>query len=95
MELRPRVLLVIGCAICLAGAGLAPLPARGGVPRSCIHPRANPLECPRDTRLVTLDVLPLARVKALRQQRRQRRRVAPYEDRRRNQILEDIRDELR
>ena len=95
MKSGKRALLCsIGWGICLVSPVLAP-PASAGVPRSCIHPQANPLECPRDTRRVTHSVLPRARVKALRQQRRQLEREAAFEDRQRNRILRDIREGLR
>jgi hypothetical protein len=87
--------LLLGLGLGVALALLTPAPAGAGVPRACIHPQADPLECPRATRRVTLRVLPAARVEALREQRRPLQEVAPREDRRRNRLLEEIRDERR
>ena len=84
-----------GCVFGLAALALAPDSARAGVPRSCVHPQADPLACARDTRAVTHRVLPAARLRALHRQRRAYERVAPREDRVRNHTLESIDSRLR
>jgi hypothetical protein len=91
---RAGRLLAVAAALWLAGPAGSPAPARGGVPSSCIHPQADPIRCPRDTRLVTERVMPAARLRALRRQRPELERVAPREDRQRNRTLEQIREEL-
>ena len=95
MWLRVRGAGLSGIVFLVAASALSPAAAHAGVPRSCIYPNSDALACPRDTRLVTLDVLPSARVRALKQQRAQRERVAPLQDGERNHLLEGIRDELR
>ena len=84
----------IGVALVLA-AGLGAPAARAGVPRACIHPQADPLECPRQTRQVLLRVLPSARVRALEGQQRELERTAPLQDRTRNRLIREIRNSLR
>jgi hypothetical protein len=66
----------IGVALLLA-AGLGAPAARAGVPAACIHPQVDPLECPRQTRRLLLEVLPSARVRALEKQRRELERTSP------------------
>lgn len=78
------------------GVGAAlPGDARAGVPRSCIHPQADVLACLDDTRRLTERVMPAARVRALRAQRRYPRRAAPLEDRRGNPTLHALDERLR
>ena len=79
-----RITAAIAAALLLAGIG-APA-ARAGVPKACIHPRADPLECPVATREVLLRVLPSARVRALAHQRRALEREAPLQDRARKRL---------
>jgi hypothetical protein len=69
--------------------------ARAGVPRSCIHPNADPIECPRDTRRVMREVLPSARVRELQKQRPELERTVPLQAEERNEILREIRRMLR
>jgi hypothetical protein len=69
---------------------LAPAPAGAGVPRSCIHPQANPIECPKDTRKVLLKVIPSARRRALREQRPELERTFEARSLRRDRLLEEI-----
>lgn len=87
--------LVTTFGLGLAGLALQPDAAQAGVPRSCVHPQADPLACARDTRAVTHRVLPAARLRALRRQQREYERVAPREDRVRNRTLESIDSRLR
>ncbi len=89
----PSVALEI--SLLLAGSLLAAPHARAGVPRSCIHPQADALECPRDQRRTLLKVIPSARVRALHAQRRDFERTTTLRDLERNRILWDIRRALR
>jgi len=84
-----------GCSFGLGPQALQPSVAHADVPRSCVHPQADPLACARDTREVTHRVLPSARLRALRQRRRAYERVAPLEDRERNRTLESIDSRVR
>ncbi|MDH3284773.1 MAG: hypothetical protein OEQ13_08525 [Acidobacteriota bacterium] len=84
----------IGVGLLLV-AGLRAPTARAGVPRACIHPQADPIECPAETRRVLLRVLPASRVRALARQRIELERTAPLQDRERNELIEQIRDRLR
>lgn len=77
----------LGLALWALGA---PPPAGADVPRACVHPRSDPIECPRQWRREYRDVLPLARLRALEAQRPRLRRVAPREDRVRNRLLLEI-----
>lgn len=75
---------------------LAPPVAHGGVPRSCVWPRSDPIACPSETRLVSHEVLSSARLRELEKQERELQEVVvPVQDAERNRILEDIRDEAR
>jgi hypothetical protein len=87
--------VLLGCVAGFAASALPTDAARAGVPRSCVHPQADPLACARATREVTHQVLPAARVRALRRQHRTYERVAPREDRERNRTLESIDSRLR
>jgi hypothetical protein len=90
---RPRRGPVARAALLLAAAGLPLLfaaPSQAGVPRACIHPWADAIECPRETRKVMLKVLPSARVRELRAQRPALERFGESHDLRRNQLLEEI-----
>lgn len=80
----------IGIALLLAMQALVPAPSRAGVPRSCIHPRADAIQCPRDTRRVLLDVIPSARRNALRLQRPALERTVELQSLERNELLEQI-----
>ena len=90
------IAITAGALILLVTPVVAPEVARAGVPRSCIHPTYDPLACPRDTRLVQLDVLPSARVRVLRRQASElEETVVPVQDRERNILLEQILEHLR
>ncbi len=94
MRLSARV-VALGSCIWLAGQALAPPAAHAGVPRSCVYPRAHPLECPREMRRVLHRMLPSSRLAEQRAQRPELEREAPLEDRERNRLLREIRGELR
>jgi len=79
----------------MAGLALAPDFARAGVPRSCVHPWANAIECPKDTRRVLLKVLPSARRRALWLQRTQLEWTIGIHQWERNELLRQIRDGVR
>jgi hypothetical protein len=79
----------------MAGLALAPDFARAGVPRSCVHPRANAIECPKDARRVLLKVLPSARRRALWLQRPQLEWTIGIHQWERNELLRQIRDGVR
>jgi hypothetical protein len=81
--------------ILMAGLALAPDFARAGVPRSCIHPWAHAIECPKDTRRVLLKVLPSARRRALGLQRPQLEWTIGTHQWERNELLRQIRDGFR
>ena len=88
--------LMLGLAFALSEAALAPQVASAGVPRSCVHPQADALACPRDTRSVTHRVLPARRVRALRAQQRAYERASRRDAVRMNDFtLRELRDELR
>ena len=74
---------------------LLPAASWGDVPRSCIHPRANPIECVRDQREALLKVVPSARRRALLEQRSDLERAVEVQSLQRNQLLEEILDTLR
>lgn len=79
----------------VAASWVLPGAAQAGVPRSCIHPSYDPIECKRDMQRGYLDVLPLARIRALEAQRSELEAiVVPVQDAERNQLLEDILDAL-
>ncbi len=83
------------CGPLLAGAALlVPEAGRGDVPRSCVHPRYDPIDCARETRETHRDVLPLARLRALDAQRPQLAGEVPLQDAERNALLEAIREAL-
>ena len=84
-----------GISLLLAAQVLAPATADAGVPRSCVHPHADPIQCPSDTRRVLHRVIPWARLQVLERQREQLDYVAPSQDRERNRLLEDIDGGLR
>lgn len=86
-----RLCAQICLGLLLAAQLVAPGSAQAGVPRSCIHPRADPIRCPIDTRRVGWSVIPLQRQKALEKQRQELERVAPLQDRERNRLLDAIR----
>ena len=88
-------MLALACVAGSLAVTLAADEARAGVPRSCIRPQADALNCPRDTRLVTLRVLPAARVRALQKQRRILERVTPRDVGARYRSLEELRARLR
>jgi len=92
-----RVPVVNAAALILLMAGLALTPdfARAGVPRSCIHPWANAIECPKDTRRVLLKVLPSARRRALWLQRPQLEWTVGIHQWERNELLRQLRDGFR
>lgn len=75
----------------VAASWVLPGAAQAGVPRSCIHPTYDPIECKRDMYREYLDVLPLARIRALEAQRPELEAiVVPTQDAQRNQLLQDI-----
>lgn len=94
--MRPRgIAIAAGVALLLVAQLVAPVVARAGVPRSCIHPTYDPLACPRDTRLVQLEVLPWTRVRVLQRQAPElEETVVPVQDRERNILLEQILERL-
>jgi hypothetical protein len=86
----------LACVGLLLGVrALVPSLAHADVPRSCVHTSYDPIECPRETRLVHRDVLPSARLKALDEQRRRIERAIPLQEEERQILLEEIRDALR
>ncbi len=68
---------LVACLITLlAGvASMVPRVASAGVPRSCIYPTYHPLECSRDTRQQYEKIIRPARLRVLRHQRHELRRV--------------------
>jgi hypothetical protein len=92
-----HVTLAIAAALLLLMTGLALAPgfARAGVPRSCIHPWADAIECPKDTRRVLLKVLPSARRRALWLQRPKLEWTIGIQQWERNELLREIRDGVR
>ena len=90
-----RIGAALGFALLLATQAFLPSPAHAGVPRSCIHPRADAIQCPRDTRRVLLDVIPSARRNALRAQRPALERTVELQSLERNEILEQILKDVR
>lgn len=91
--MSPVGVSAVSVAFLIAAHALAPAVASAGVPRSCVHPNNDPIECPRETRLEHLDVLPSARLRVLQSQRPVlERTVVPVQDQERNTLLEQIRD---
>ena len=72
-------------AVWLAAGAFVPEEAQAGVPRSCIHPHFDPIDCARETRTLHRKVLPSARVRALERQR-SRLQAPPWV---RDQLLEE------
>jgi len=92
--MRTRILtLGLGCGLVLVAQALVLAVAHAGVPRACVHPQADPFECREQTRRILYDVIPSARIEALREQDRLEER-GNEQDRERNQLLRDIRREL-
>ena len=85
-----------GLGVLSVGQMLAPAVAHAGVPRACIHPSSDPIECTRQMRLERNDVLPSARVRRLKRQRVEYEQiVVPFQDAERDRLLEEILFELR
>lgn len=80
----------IGAALGLLMTALAPAAARADVPRACVHPHYEPLECMRETRRVQLELLPLARLRELARQQPRLAHVVALEDAERNLLIEAI-----
>lgn len=92
---RSAIAIGIGSGLLLLAGGLVPSVAHAGVPRSCVHPQAQPLECQADTRRVMLKVLPSARLQALRAQEPDLAEAGNLRSRERDRILRDIRRDVR
>jgi hypothetical protein len=84
----------IGAALGLLLGVLGPAGARADVPRACIHPHYEPLECMRETRRVQLELLPLARLRELARQQPRLAHVVALEDAERNRLIETILEQL-
>ena len=92
----PRLFWLLVAFTAVVGAvSLAPAAAFAGVPRACVEPDNNPIQCPREWRRGHLKVLSSARIRALERQRAELERQGPLQAEERNQLLWDIRDTLR
>ena len=89
---KAAFIFAIATTIGFAAQSVTPPAANAGVPRSCVHPRADSLDCARDTRRVSQRVLSSARLRALARQHYRYEHVAPHEDRERNRMLQELRD---
>jgi hypothetical protein len=89
---RVPVVNVVALALLMTGLALTPEFAHAGVPRSCIHPWADAIECPKDTRRVLLKVIPSARRRALWLQRPRLEWTIGIHQWERNELLRQIRD---
>ena len=73
--MRP-ISTLVACLVTLgASISMAPGAVSAGVPRSCIYPTYHPLDCNREMRLQREKVIRPSRLRALRQQRHELRRV--------------------
>ena len=84
-----RSIVVFGGVVVAAGA------AHSGVPRACIHPVSDPVECTRVKSLERYDVLGSARIRELRlRESVYQEKVVPIQDAERNRLLKEIRNAL-
>ena len=85
----------LGLGLLLGAWTLASTVAHADVPRSCVHPRIDRLACQAETRRVQHEVLPSARLQVLREQEAALAEVGTLQERERNELLRQIRRELR